>query len=95
MSDEPLFEKMAKKSGEAVEDLIRQHWPAIEAIAGASGKSKAAVAISIKFERISSDSTKVVTALRYAEKHADEREYYVETEDPKQAKLSLKKDDAA
>jgi hypothetical protein len=89
MSDEPLHEKMSKASAEAVGDLIRQHWPAIEAIAGASGKSKAAVAISIKFERVSADSTKVITSLRYAEKHADEREDYVETEDPKQAKIKL------
>jgi len=87
-TDIPLHDKMAKKTAEAVEDLIRQHWAAIEAIAGASGKSKAAVAISIKFERVSQDSTKVITALRYAEKHADEREDFVDTPNDKaQGKL--------
>lgn len=92
-TNQPLFEKMADTSAEQVRDLIARHWPAIEAIALAAGKSKAAVAVSLKFERVSDGTTKVTSSLRYAEKHSDEREDYVET-DANQRKLGLGEDKA-
>lgn len=97
MSDEPLFEKMSKASAEAVGDLIRQHWPEIERIAIESGKKKAAVGLTIKFERIGPDTTKVKTSIRYASKHSDEREDTVDTPDESaQGRLPLKREvDAA
>ena len=87
MSIEPNLFSMGDAAGEAVKDLITQHWPMIDSIIIGTHK-KQAVSVSLKFTRIAEQTYKLETSLRFAEKHSDEREDIIGG-DPKQAKLGL------
>jgi hypothetical protein len=85
----PLFERMAEAAADAVQDLVRQHWPQIEAARQDSGKNKIGVSVALKFTAISDATYRLDTRIAYATKHSDEREDMIAAEDPRQAKLSL------
>lgn len=78
---------MGEAAGEAVKDLITQHWPMVEGIILTTRK-KQAVSVSLKFTPIAEQTYKLETSIRFAEKHSDEREDIVGG-DPKQQKLGI------
>jgi len=85
-SNKPIYEQMGNAAGESVCDLITQHWPAIQAIGELTHK-KVPVSVTLKFSKVAEETFKVETSIRFAEKHADEREAIIGA-DPKQEKIN-------
>lgn len=87
MTEESTPVAMGRAAGEAVQDLVTQHFPIIERIIEKSGK-KQAVSVSLKFSPIGDQRYNLKTSIRYADKSSDEREDTVGG-DPKQTKLGI------
>jgi hypothetical protein len=78
---------MGEAAGEAVKDLVTQHWQMIEGIMAVSHK-KQSVAISLTFRPTGPGCYNLKTKIRFAEVQSDEREDNVGG-DPKQTKLGI------
>lgn len=82
---EPNLFTMGAAAGEAVKDLVTQHWPAIEAIMLTTHK-KQSVGVTLTFKRLAEHRFNMKAKIRFAETHSDEREDTV-GEDPNQQKM--------